>query len=260
MNHVPTHLTVIIIAVAGFLAAMSAVHAADTPAASQRFFEMRVYTTAEGRLDALHARFRDHTNTLFRKHGIEIIGFWTPADEPRSKNTLIYILAYPSREAREQSWKEFQADPEWQKAKADSEKDGKIVVNVDSTYMTPTDFRRSSDAASHRSSSAGNRGAGAGKSRTGAGGRTWSGKNHARAAGFAVGRRSRSRISQYCDASTSPRGRAGVGGAHRGGKWLGAGQTGRLSHPIRSQDHRRNPTARAYTGESSRGNCSTIHF
>lgn len=129
------------IALASVLAGACGAFAADAPAAPvQRFFELRVYTTAEGRLDALHARFRDHTNALFKKHGIEIIGFWTPADEPRSKNTLIYILAYPSREAREQSWKDFQADPEWQKAKADSEKDGKIVINVDSTYMTPTDF------------------------------------------------------------------------------------------------------------------------
>lgn len=105
-----------------------------------RFFELRVYTAAEGKLDALKARFRDHTNDLFRKHGIEIIGFWTPTEDPKSKNTLIYILAYPSKEAREKSWKEFQADPDWQTARAESEKNGKIVTHVDSTYMTPTDF------------------------------------------------------------------------------------------------------------------------
>jgi hypothetical protein len=116
----------------------------SAPAAEQatgeRFFELRTYTTAEGRLDALHARFRDHTNSLFKKHGIEIIGFWTPSEGEKSKNTLIYILAYPSKAAREQSWKDFQDDPDWQKAKADSEKDGKIVTHVDSVYMTPTDF------------------------------------------------------------------------------------------------------------------------
>ena len=116
-------------------------NAAEESAAShQRFFELRTYTTAEGRLDALNARFRDHTNALFKKHGIEIIGFWTPTQEPKSKNTLIYILAYPSKEAREESWKAFQADPEWVKAKEASEKDGKIVVHVDSIYMSPTDY------------------------------------------------------------------------------------------------------------------------
>jgi hypothetical protein len=120
---------------------MSDSKAADESAPShQRFFELRTYTTAEGRLDALNARFRDHTNALFKKHGIEIIGFWAPTEEPKSKNTLIYILAYPSKEAREESWKAFQADPEWVKAKDESEKDGKIVVHVDSVYMSPTDY------------------------------------------------------------------------------------------------------------------------
>jgi hypothetical protein len=120
----------------------SVVMAADEPPATsgQRIFELREYTTAPGRLDALHARFRDHTNAMFKKHGMEIIGFWTPAEGPKSKNTLIYILAYPSHEARDKSWKEFEADPEWQKAKADSEKDGKIVIHVESTFMTPTDY------------------------------------------------------------------------------------------------------------------------
>ncbi|HEY2585605.1 MAG TPA: NIPSNAP family protein [Tepidisphaeraceae bacterium] len=108
--------------------------------AGGRFFELRVYTTAEGKLDALKARFRDHTNDLFRKHGMEIIGFWTPAEGPKSQNTLIYILAYPSKEAREKSWKEFEADPDWKKARAESEKNGKIVLHVESTFMTPTDF------------------------------------------------------------------------------------------------------------------------
>lgn len=116
--------------------------AADAPKADakSRFFEKRTYTTNPGKLDALNARFRDHTNRIFAKHGIEIIGFWIPTDPERSKDTLIYIVAYPSQEAREQSWKDFQADPEWQKAKADSEKNGVLVKHVDSVYMTPTDY------------------------------------------------------------------------------------------------------------------------
>jgi hypothetical protein len=106
-----------------------------------RFFEMRKYTAAEGKLDALHARFRDHTNALFRKHGMEIVGFWVPTEDKQgAKNTLIYILAYPSKQARETSWKAFNADPEWQAARKDSEKNGKLVETVDSVYMTPTDY------------------------------------------------------------------------------------------------------------------------
>ena len=116
--------------------------AAAAPAGEKtRFFELRTYTTKPGRLDALHARFRDHTNKLFVKHGMEIVGYWVPTDPERSKDTLIYVLAYPSKEAREKSWKDFQADPEWQKAKAESEKDGPILAKPpESVYMTPTDY------------------------------------------------------------------------------------------------------------------------
>ena len=111
--------------------------AAKASAGKDRFFEMRTYTTAEGKLDALDARFRDHTNKLFQKHGIELVGYWHPIDK---KDVLVYILAYPSREAREKSWKEFNADPEWQAARNKSEENGKIVTKVESVYMTPTDY------------------------------------------------------------------------------------------------------------------------
>jgi hypothetical protein len=122
------------------VAANAPAGAAATPA-KERFFEMRTYTAAEGKLDALHARFRDHTNRLFVKHGIELVGYWTPVDEAKgAKNTLVYILAYPSREAREASWKAFGADPEWVKAKAASEVNGKLVEKVESVFMKPTDY------------------------------------------------------------------------------------------------------------------------
>jgi hypothetical protein len=108
--------------------------------ASARVFEIRTYTAEDGKLDALNARFRDHTTKLFEKHGITSIGYWIPADEPRSKNTLIYIVAHPSREAAKQNWDEFGKDPEWQKAKAESEADGKLVTKVESVYVNPTDY------------------------------------------------------------------------------------------------------------------------
>ncbi len=106
-----------------------------------RVFEMRTYYTHEGRLPALNKRFREHTCDLFKKHGMELIGFWTPIDEKDGKNDkLVYILAYPSREAAAASWKAFQSDPEWIKARDASEKDGKIVKKVESVYLNPTDY------------------------------------------------------------------------------------------------------------------------
>jgi hypothetical protein len=104
----------------------------------QRVFELRTYYSNPGKLDALNARFRNHTNGLFKKHGMEIVGFWTPQENPEGK--LIYLLAFPSREAAKASWDAFRNDPAWQKAKAESEKDGLLVGKVDSVYMNPTDY------------------------------------------------------------------------------------------------------------------------
>jgi hypothetical protein len=113
---------------------------AEEKSGKERFFEMRTYTAAEGKMDALLARFRNHTNRIFEKHGIQIVGYWVPTDEQKKRNTLIYILAYPSADAREKSWKAFSADPEWKNVVAESQKNGKLVAKVESVYMTPTDF------------------------------------------------------------------------------------------------------------------------
>ncbi len=109
------------------------------PAAQDtRCYEMRVYHAPEGKLEELNARFRDHTVQLFEKHGMTNIGYWTPLENPGRQ--LIYVLAYPSREARDASWKAFGADPDWKKAQAASETNGKLVSKVDSTFLTATDF------------------------------------------------------------------------------------------------------------------------
>ena len=116
--------------------------AADPAPANEsgRYFEMRKYYAMPGKLADLNARFRDHTCELFKKHGMEIVGFWVPTEGPEADKVLVYVLAYPSKEAREASWKAFASDPEWAKAKADSEKDGPIVEKVDQTFMAPTDY------------------------------------------------------------------------------------------------------------------------
>ena len=113
-------------------------HAEDKKA--ERYFEMRIYTANDGKLEALHARFRDHTNKLFVKHGMDLVGYWTPVDGAESKNTLIYILGYPSKEAREKSWADFQADPDWKAAKAASEVNGSLVAKVETKFLAPTDY------------------------------------------------------------------------------------------------------------------------
>lgn len=105
-----------------------------------RVFEIRTYTTYEGKLPDLHRRFRDHTIRLFEKHGITSIGYWVPREGETAGNTLTYILAYPSREAAQERWEAFRADPEWQAARAASEANGPIVQRVESVFLDPTDY------------------------------------------------------------------------------------------------------------------------
>jgi NIPSNAP len=103
-------------------------------------YELRVYHANEGKLDALVARFRDHTDAIFKRHGMISIAYWLPTDEPLKGRTLVYILKHPSREAATANWKAFHDDPEWVKVSTASEVNGKLAAKVDSTYMTLTDF------------------------------------------------------------------------------------------------------------------------
>ena len=105
-----------------------------------RVFELRTYHAAPGKMEALHARFRDHTCKLFRKHGMTIVGFWNPIDPGEAQKTLVYMLAFPSKEAADRSWDAFRKDPEWIAARTASEKDGKLVEKVESVFLNPTDY------------------------------------------------------------------------------------------------------------------------
>src|SRR5436190_21743183 len=106
--------------------------------AETRLFEMRTYFANPDKLEALHARFRDHTTKLFAQHGITNIGYWVPIENPENK--LIYVLAYPDRAAREVAWKEFSADREWKSVQKESEEGGKLVAKVEQLFMNPTDY------------------------------------------------------------------------------------------------------------------------
>jgi hypothetical protein len=104
-----------------------------------RCYELRTYTAVAGRLPNLHARFRNHTIKLFEKHGMKMVGFWTPVDK---ENTLIYVIEHASREAAKASWAGFRADPEWLAARKASEEEagGSLTEKVESVFMSPTDY------------------------------------------------------------------------------------------------------------------------
>jgi uncharacterized protein (DUF1330 family) len=111
---------------------------AAEPVKDGRCYEMRVYYAAEGKLDALQARFREHTVKLFEKHGMTNLGYWTPVENPERK--LIYVLAFPDRAARDASFKAFVADPEWQAVAKATEANGRLVERIDSHFLQTADI------------------------------------------------------------------------------------------------------------------------
>ncbi len=106
-------------------------------------FELRIYTTNEGKLADLDARFRNHTTKLFEKHGMTNVLYTHPTDDDKGHgHVLIYFLAHASVDAAKKSFTEFRADPEWVKVRDASEAAGPIlkISPPVSIYLTPTDF------------------------------------------------------------------------------------------------------------------------
>jgi NIPSNAP protein len=133
-------LPLLLVALAGFAVGWSS---AQEKKINTRLYELRTYTTLPGRLPALHKRFAEHTVKLFEKHGMKNEMYFTPTDDSRNalkENTLIYIVSHDNQEAADKSWKAFGADPDWIKARDESEKDGKIVQKVERVFMTLTDY------------------------------------------------------------------------------------------------------------------------
>jgi hypothetical protein len=122
------------------LTTFSAFAAAPVRAVDTKCYELRTYTAAPGKLDALLQRFRNHTVALFAKHGMTNVGYWVPVDN--SDRKLIYLLSFPDRTARDASFKAFGADPEWKAAQKASEADGKLVDKLESRFLTATDFSK----------------------------------------------------------------------------------------------------------------------
>src|SRR6266480_3851241 len=113
---------------------------ASNPQPSHHVYELRLYHVKEGRMDALKARFGDHTDAIFKRHNMKSIGYWVPEDAPNSQTLFIYILEHPTRQKAEENWAAFQADPEWKKVKAESEANGPLTDHIDRYFMDPTGF------------------------------------------------------------------------------------------------------------------------
>jgi NIPSNAP len=110
-----------------------------TQATPSHVYELRIYTPAEGKLDALNARFRNDTRRIFDKHHMKSVGYWIPT-EGAEAGKFVYVLEHASVEDAKKNWDAFNTDPEWVKVKTESEANGKLVAKVDRTFMAPTDY------------------------------------------------------------------------------------------------------------------------
>lgn len=144
LMHKPLVLTAFLLgaALSGIAACTLPARAVATPtsSAADRVFEIRTYTVAPGQLPLLHKRFRDHTMQLFEKHGMTNVVYFTPVDTALAQTTLVYVLAYPSREVATKAWADFRVDPEWKQVTAASDVEGLKVLKVQSMFVKPTDF------------------------------------------------------------------------------------------------------------------------
>lgn len=107
---------------------------------ASQLFELRIYTAASGKMEALHKRFRDHTLRLFAKHGIKSIGYWT-TKEAEGPDRLYYMVAYPDQASREKMLiNGIAVDPEFRQAVDESTQDGPLTTKIESILLTPTDY------------------------------------------------------------------------------------------------------------------------
>ena len=103
--------------------------------------ELRIYRCVPGRLPALLKRFESVTLKLWDKHDIRQVGFWTTVIG-EDNQLLYYVLEWKDLAERERAWAAFQSDPDWHKARAESEKDGAIVAQITNAILQPTAFSK----------------------------------------------------------------------------------------------------------------------
>ena len=104
-------------------------------------YELREYDIEPGKMRDYDKRFEEvDIVSLFEKHGMKVIGFWHTVIGENAQNRLVYMLGYPSLGEREKSWAAFQTDPDWQQARAESEKNGPLVAKAYNQILRPTAY------------------------------------------------------------------------------------------------------------------------
>ena len=97
-------------------------------------YEIRIYEAAEGKADAMKARFKNEVVKRFPNHGIELLGVFESASDT---SRLTYLTRFKSEADRTQAWAAFGADPEWKAVKAATEVDGALLKNQTVSVLSP---------------------------------------------------------------------------------------------------------------------------
>ena len=133
-----------ILAIAGLVFGMlgTAWAVAERQRAAAQVFELRVYKTMPGKREALADRFRDHTAAMFERAGMTNVGYWNAVTGDDTDDTFIYMLAYPSREARDAMWRELGTYEDFQELIVAVERDDarKLVDTIDARILEPTSY------------------------------------------------------------------------------------------------------------------------
>ncbi|WP_421797027.1 NIPSNAP family protein [Haliscomenobacter sp.] len=103
-----------------------------------RYYEIQIHQAEPGRLKYLQNRYRQFAIPLYRKHNIQVEGFWSPVD-PKDER-IVSVLSYYSQASWLRSTKDFLRDPKWKKGIEDSESVGRLEARSDKSFMRLTDF------------------------------------------------------------------------------------------------------------------------
>ncbi len=115
---------------------------AEQQRAASQVYELRVYTTLPGKRQALEDRFRDHTSKMFERAGMTNVGYWNAATGDNAEETFVYLLAYPSRAARNEMWEELGTYEDFQEIIIAVERDDerKLIENIRARILEPTSY------------------------------------------------------------------------------------------------------------------------
>jgi hypothetical protein len=96
-------------------------------------YELRIYQIHPGQMERFHKRTSRVAVELFRKYHMKIVDFWEDAE---GKDTICYIIKHQDMDARNRNFESFRNDPEWIKAKKESEASEPIVDKIENFFMT----------------------------------------------------------------------------------------------------------------------------